>query len=109
MDAGSQSREESWLRLDLIDAGFPRPRTQICVRDGSKVAFIDMGWDEPKIGLDYEGKHHRDERTTYVKDIGRYELIERQGWIDLRVVKEQSKSFIISRVREAAARRGWKP
>jgi hypothetical protein len=109
MDAGSQSPQESRLRLDLIDAGFPRPRTQICVRDGYRVAYIDMGWDEPKIGLDYEGKHHLDQRPTYVKDIGRYELIERQGWIDLRVVKEQSKSFIISRVREAAARRGWKP
>ncbi|MET0898941.1 MAG: hypothetical protein ABWY45_13605 [Mycobacterium sp.] len=109
MDAGAQSPKESELRLVLIDAGFPRPRTQIEVRDGYRVAYIDMGWDEPKIGLDYEGDHHREKRPTYVKDIGRYELIERQGWIDLRVVKEQSKSFIISRVREAAARRGWKP
>ena len=109
MDAGAQSPEETKLRLVLVDAGFPKPRTQVCVRDGFKVAYIDMGWDEPKIGLDYEGDHHREERPTYVKDIGRYEMIERQGWVDLRVVKEHSKSFIISRVREAAARRGWKP
>lgn len=108
MDAGAQSPQESFLRLDLIDAGFPRPRTQIHVSDGFKNAFIDMGWDEPKIGLDYEGEHHRDERPTYVKDIGRYEMIERQGWVDLRVVKEHSKFFTFSRIREAAARRGWK-
>lgn len=109
MDAGSQSPKESWLRLVLLDAGFPPPRTQVRVSDGFQVAYIDMGWDEPKIGLDYEGTHHREERPTYVNDIGRYEMIERQGWIDLRVVKEHSKRFVVSRVREAAARRGWKP
>ena len=109
MDGGAQSPRESWLRLVLVDAGFPRPRTQIGVSDGRRTAFIDMGWDEPKIGVDYEGDHHRERRPTYVDDIGRYEMIERQGWIDLRVVKEHSTAFIIHRVRQAAARRGWTP
>lgn len=109
MDGGAQSPKETWLRLMLMDAGYPRPRTQIPVIEGSRTAFIDMGWDEPKIGLDYEGDHHRELRPTYVDDIGRYEMIERQGWVDLRVVKEHSKSFIIHRVREAAARRSWNP
>src|SRR5262249_8748461 len=31
-DAGAQSPKESWLRLLLINAGFPKPRTQIPVR-----------------------------------------------------------------------------
>jgi hypothetical protein len=109
MDGGAQSPKETWLRLMLMDAGYPRPRTQIPVIEGSRTVFIDMGWDEPKIGLDYEGDHHREQRPTYVNDIGRYELIERRGWVDLRVVKEHSAAFIKQRVREAAARRGWKP
>ncbi len=33
MDAGAQSPKETWLRLLLIDAGFPRPQTQIPVFD----------------------------------------------------------------------------
>jgi hypothetical protein len=107
MDAGAQSPKESRLRLILIDAGFPRPRTQIRVSEGNRVAYLDMGWDEPKIGLDYEGNHHRELRRTYVADIGRYEMIARQGWIDLRVVNEHSRYFTIERVREAAARRDW--
>lgn len=109
MDAGAQSPQESKLRLILIGAGLPRPRTQIRVTDGFNVAYLDMGWDEPRIGLDYEGDHHRELRPTYVNDIGRYELIEHQGWVDLRVVKEHSPSFVVSRVRDAAARRGWNP
>lgn len=109
MDAGAQSPKETELRLVLIDAGLPAPRTQIQVSDGTNSAFIDMGYDEPKVGLDYEGAHHSTDRGQYVHDIGRAELIDRQGWIDIRVVGEHSRRFIIHRVREAFARRGWTP
>lgn len=109
MDAGAQSPKETWLRLLLIDAGLPRPKTQIPVSDGYNVAYIDMGWEAPKIGLDYEGDHHRQLRPTYVDDIGRYEMIERQGWIDLRVVAEHSSVFTLRRVRESFARRSIPP
>ena len=108
-DGGAQSPKETWLRLTLINAGFPRPQTQIHVSDGYTDAFIDMGWEGPKIGLDYEGDHHRAERGRYVHDIGRYELIERQGWADLRVVAEHRPRFIIERVATAFRRRGWDP
>lgn len=109
MDGGAQSPRETWLRLTLIDAGLPRPRTQICVTDGYREAFIDMGYDEPKVGLDYEGEHHSTERGQYVHDIGRAELIDSEGWIDIKVVKEHSRRFIVHRVREAFRRRGWSP
>ncbi len=109
MDAGGQSPRETWLRLLLIDAGFRRPRTQIRVSDGFNEAFIDMGYDDVKVGLDYEGKHHATDRPRVVHDIGRNELVEREGWIDLRVVVEHSRAYILHRVREAFARRGSSP
>lgn len=109
MDAGAESPRESALRLVLIDAGFSRPRTQLKVTDGVRKAFIDMGYDEPMVGLDYEGGHHSSDREQYVYDIGRAELIEREGWIDIRVVAEHSRRFIVHRVREAFKRRGWTP
>lgn len=109
MDAGGQSPRETWLRLLLIDAGCRRPRTQIRVTDGFNEAFIDMGYDDVKVGLDYEGKHHATDRSRVVHDIGRNELIEREGWIDIRVVVEHSRAFILHRVREAFARRGGSP
>ncbi|WP_454791850.1 hypothetical protein [Mycolicibacterium lutetiense] len=109
MDAGGQSPRETWLRLLLIDAGYRRPRTQIRVTDGFNEAFIDMGYDDVKVGLDYEGKHHATDRPRVVHDIGRNELIEREGWIDIRVVVEHTRAFILHRVREAFARRGGSP
>lgn len=77
--------------------------------DGYREAFIDMGYDEAKVGLDYEGSHHSTDRGQYVHDIGRTELIDNQGWIDIKVVKEHSRAFVIHRVREAFTRRGWAP
>ncbi|MBV9353837.1 MAG: hypothetical protein JOZ23_20255, partial [Mycobacterium sp.] len=55
MNAGAESPKESWLRLLLVDAGFPRPTTQIRVTDGMMTAFVDMGWEEVKIGVEYDG------------------------------------------------------
>jgi hypothetical protein len=109
MDSGSESPKETWLRLVLIDGGFSRPRTQIRVSDGVKEAFIDMGYDEPMVGFDYEGSQHSEDRGQYVRDIGRAEFVEREGWIDIRVVREHSRLFVLHRAREAFARRGWVP
>ncbi|MHC9291828.1 hypothetical protein ACRCUN_05130 [Mycobacterium sp. LTG2003] len=101
MDGGAESPKETWLRLVLMDGGLPRPATQIQVTDGFNEAFIDMGYEGPKVGFDYEGKHHSEDRRQYVFDIGRAELIDREGWDDIRVVAEHSKAYILHRAREA--------
>lgn len=105
LDGGAGSPRESWLRLVLIDAGLPRPATQIRVSDGYLTAFIDMGWEEDRIGLEYDGDHHLSDRRQYVKDIGRYEMLEQLGWLVIRVVKEHSREVVLHRVREAFGRR----
>jgi hypothetical protein len=106
MDPGAQSPKESWLRLLLIDEGFPRPSTQIRVTDGYHDAYLDMGWKEPMIGVDYDGELHQTSRGRWLHDIGRNELVRRQGWIDLHVVAELSRAFIVHRAREAFIERG---
>ena len=109
MDGGAQSPQETRLRLVLIDDGLPPPRTQIMVTDGQNRAFIDMGYDDPRVGFDYEGSHHSAVRDQYVHDIGRAELIASEGWIDIRVVAEHSRRFILHRAYSAFAQRGWTP
>lgn len=106
MDAGGQSPMETRLRLWYIDAGFVRPTTQIRVTDGFATAFLDMGWEEPMVGADYDGEQHRSDRRRYVHDIGRNELVRCQGWIDVHVVAEHSRRFVIARTADAFARRG---
>lgn len=109
MDGGAKSPMESWLRLLAIDARYPRPRTQIRVQDGVNEAFLDMGWDEPMIALDYDGEQHQKDRSRFVHDIGRNALVESQGWLDIHVVKEHSRAFILHRLQQAAERRRWYP
>jgi hypothetical protein len=44
--AGAQSPKETWLRLELIRGGLPRPTTQIPVPTDEGLYYLDMGWEE---------------------------------------------------------------
>ena len=107
VDAGAESPRETWLRLLLIRAGFPRPQTQIRVHDefGVLVAVLDMGWENVKVAADYEGEHHWMNRSRFNSDIRRAEAVTGQGWIDVRVTVEDTEGGIIRRVAAAWARR----
>jgi very-short-patch-repair endonuclease len=107
VDAGAQSPKESWLRTLLIRAGLPRPQTQIPVHDqyGKAVAYLDMGWEELKIAVEYDGDHHRTSRSQYSYDVRRAEMLARRGWLVIRVTAEDSAEGILRRVRDALARR----
>src|SRR3954468_2104128 len=61
MDAGAESPKETWLRLLVIRAGFPRPRTQIPVQspDCRRWYYLDMGWEDLMLAVEYDGDHHR--------------------------------------------------
>jgi very-short-patch-repair endonuclease len=106
MDGGAESPKETWLRLVLIDAGFPKPRTQIRVTDGTRVAFLDMGWDDVKIAVEYDGEHHRTDRGKYRDDILRAEMISRQGWIVVRVLAGDRPVDVVRRTTTAWLQRG---
>ena len=72
VDGGAESPRESRLGCGCIDAGFSRPETQIPVSgagDSCPVAFLDMGWRDFMVAVEYDGDHHRKDRRQYVKDI----------------------------------------
>jgi very-short-patch-repair endonuclease len=106
-DAGAQSPKETWLRLLLMQAGLPRPQTQIPVYGefGDIVAYLDMGWEDVKVAVEYDGEQHRGDRRQYTWDIRRLETLERLGWIVIRVVAGDRPNDIVRRVRAALARR----
>lgn len=107
VDSGAASLKESWLRLLLIDNGFPIPETQIPVDDGDEpFAFLDMGWREIQVSVEYDGEQHRTDRPQWVKDMRRIPRIERCGWEVLRVINEDRPAAVLARVYEAYLRRG---
>lgn len=106
VDGGAASPRETWLRLLLIRAGFPRPVTQIPVMDRWRLlAVLDMGWPEIKVAVEYDGDHHRTNRTQYAKDQRRIRDLERLGWIIVRVIVEDRPEDVLRRVAEAVRRR----
>ncbi len=101
VDAGAQSPRETWLRLLLINAGFPRPRTQIPVlgADGFPRYFLDMGWDDVMLAVEYDGGQHWTDPSQYANDVTRHEYIGRLGWTIVRVVSRHRPDDIVRRVR----------
>jgi hypothetical protein len=90
VDGGAASPRETWLRLLYIDAGLPRPTTQIPIVEGRGrlVRMADMGWEE----------FIRSLRTA-----------RRLGWLVDQVFKEDRPADIVERARTALITRGWKP
>ena len=60
MDGGAESPQETRTRLVLVDAGLPKPQTQIVVTGhfGRTFARIDMGYEEFKVGVESDGVQH---------------------------------------------------
>jgi hypothetical protein len=107
IDRGASSPRESRIRLLLLDAGFPRPDTQIPVLEGTyPVAFLDMGWPDYMVAVEYDGDHHRKDRRQYVKDIARLRMLESLGWSVIRVIAEDTPQDVIERVEAALISRG---
>jgi hypothetical protein len=110
VDGGAASPKETWLRLLLIDAGFPVPTTQIPVVDGyHDIAILDMGWEAFGVAAEYDGDQHRSDRCRYVRDQRRLRKLAELGWIIIRVIAEDTNDDIVIRVRDALLARGWRP
>lgn len=112
VDAGAESPQETRTRLLLVAAGLPRPQTQIEVLNdwGRVLARIDMGWQEWKVGIEYDGPQHWTDPRIRANDIDRTAELQRRGWILIRVSADLLRyrpDVIVARVREALSARGY--
>jgi hypothetical protein len=102
-DPGAASPKETWLRLLIIRAGYPRPQTQIPVLspDGRRWYYLDMGWQDLMLAVEYDGEQHRVNPTQFAYDIQRSEDLDELGWTRIRVVKENRKADVLRRLERA--------
>ena len=107
VDPGAESPRETWLRLLLVKAGLSRPETQIPVYDdrGYLIARVDLGWNDIRVAIEYDGDHHRTDQKQFARDILRTEMLGAQGWIVVRITAKDRPADVLSRVRSAIARR----
>lgn len=110
MDAGGTSPKETWLRLLVLDAGLPKPEAQLMVHNGDHypLAYLDLGWSRYLVAAEYDGDQHRKDRKQYLKDIGRLQMLERLGWLVVRVVAEDHPLDVVNRIRRALLSRGYR-
>jgi transcriptional regulator with AbiEi antitoxin domain of type IV toxin-antitoxin system len=106
VDAGAESPKETWLRLLLIRAGYPRPQTQIPLLgpDGQPSYWLDMGWEDELIAVEYDGDDHR-EKLRWRRDVIRSEYVAHLGWKHIRVVAGERDTDVLRRVERAWASR----
>jgi hypothetical protein len=114
VDGGAESPQETRTRLVLIDAGLPRPETQIVVFDdyGEFVARVDMGYRELRVGVEYDGPQHWTDPEIRARDIDRSAALLDLGWTIIRVSSEllrYRKATFIARVVAAMRAAGWRP
>jgi hypothetical protein len=93
MDGGSQSPRETSVRLALIDAGFPTPRTQFTVTEENTSALIAMGYEAPMVGVEF--------------GTGTPEFLVRAGWTMIPAADVRNPQVIVYLVRAAVIERGY--
>jgi hypothetical protein len=83
IDPRAESPGESWLRLRLIDAGFPHPRPQLEVIDhrGRVIARVDLAYAEIRLAMEYDGAPYHSHEDDRAHDGERRDLLtDAYGW-----------------------------
>jgi very-short-patch-repair endonuclease len=80
-DGRAECRQESQLRLLLLDARLPTPEPQLWIPDdwGDPRYRLDLGWQEHRVGAEYDGASHLD-RDRLRHDRSRHNWLETRGW-----------------------------
>jgi hypothetical protein len=112
MDGGAESPQETRTRLLLINAGFPRPKTQIvvCNEFGEFVARVDMGWPEWRVGVQYDGPQHWTDPERHARDIDQQAELQALDWRIIRVSRDLLRyrsPVFLGRVSAAMRAAGW--
>jgi hypothetical protein len=108
-EPASESPMETRCRLVIMDGGLARPIAQYVVLDlaGRFVARVDLAYPLQRVGIEYEGDHHR-ERATFRRDIARLNALTSQEWVIVRVTADdiyREPDELVRRIGELLERR----
>jgi hypothetical protein len=86
--AGTDSLTETWLRLAVVDAGFPEPAVNHLVRIQGRDRYLDLSWPDAGIALEYHGRQHFNDPGQSYSDVYRRGGLQEMGWIVLEATYE---------------------
>lgn len=108
---GVDSPKETELRLVLQRAGMPTFVPDHAIRNESDVPlrWADLGCEESKASVQYEGEHHLTPKQQSSDNARDYEIAE-SGWHRAKINKEDMKDgarLAIRKVAQMMVRGGW--
>jgi hypothetical protein len=109
---GSDSPQESLLRLAMARGGLPEPELNVAIigDDGLRHHEPDLSYRKYRIGIEYEGEHHGD-GAQIVRDIARSESYQALGWTEVRISKRHMLNDAkpaVAKIRTALIQAGWR-
>ncbi|WP_433337172.1 hypothetical protein [Spirillospora sp. CA-294931] len=112
-DPGAASPAESWTRLIVMDAGFPRPQTQIPVPGPHNAnLYVDLGYTKYRVGIEYDGEQHHTGQAARTRDHHRRRwLATEKGWEIIPLTKEflYTPKPYLAALLTTLQTRGWTP
>lgn len=111
---GSESSEETRLRLVLQRAGLPEPELNPELRQASGVfiARLDLAYRRWRVAVEYDGRQHAFDDAQFARDADRWHAIRASGWEHVRILRHHLRGDgrrAVDMVRSALLRAGWRP
>ncbi|ACQ79598.1 conserved hypothetical protein [Beutenbergia cavernae DSM 12333] len=107
-DGDSESPGETLTRCTVVQAGLPTPRVQIDIHTGRGTLWVDLGWDDIKVGIEFDGvgkygADGRDARADILAEKKRDGVLDGLGWTIVHVVWADlaDRDALVARVRGA--------
>lgn len=110
--SGVRSPQETRLRLAIVRAGLPEPRAGYVLLTASNafVAELDLAYPRWKVAVEYDGRIHAESSRQFERDADRWEIIRREGWRLVRILRHHVRSGSApGMVAEALLEAGWHP
>ncbi|MCU1560067.1 MAG: hypothetical protein JWP90_1020 [Mycetocola sp.] len=107
----SRSRPESLLRVALVTSPLPdpAPNFEVHLALSRRYLEIDLAYPKYKVGLEYQGDHHRQDRGQWRRDIRRGNDAVDEGWSMLYFTGDDTDQLgdLLARVERRLRSRGW--
>lgn len=91
-DGGAESPGETATRFVLLCAGLPAPSTQIEVATRLGSFWADLGWEQWRVLIEYDGRPKYRSVDDLVREKRRHDALLEAGWRVLRVTKEDLRA-----------------
>ncbi|MDY6054959.1 DUF559 domain-containing protein [Micrococcus sp.] len=105
---GSDSPQETRLRLLVHEAGLTEPEVNPAVRlETGQRLRVDLVWAQERVAVEYDGDHHRTDQRQWREDRERDAGLRAEGWTVIRVTadvfREPHRELFLRQLRIALA------